>query len=274
MANEEIAEKNALMHAHQHGNPLQPQTDPMMAIVREALTNPQIDVDKLERMVAMVDKRAEHSLEMEAEAAFNAAMSVVQSKMRRIATDASNSQTKSKYATFAALDRAIRPLYSESGLALSYNTEEGAPPDHIRLVCFVTHTAPEAKRSHTRKYHVDMPADGKGAKGGDVMTKTHAAGSAYSYGQRYLLRMIFNIAVGEDDDGNKAGSAPVEKAGPEEIAQMEQAIAETKTDITGFLDLLRVESIADMDATTWNIGIAWLDRKKATLAKKAGKTDG
>jgi hypothetical protein len=51
-----------------------------------------------------------------------------------------------------------------------------------------------------------MPADGKGAKGGDVMTRTHAAGSAFSYGQRYLLKLIFNIATGEDDDGNAASA--------------------------------------------------------------------
>ena len=51
-----------------------------------------------------------------------------------------------------------------------------------------------------------MPADGKGAQGRDVMTRTHATGSAVSYGRRYLLLMIFNIAVGgEDDDGNAAG---------------------------------------------------------------------
>ncbi len=48
-----------------------------------------------------------------------------------------------------------------------------------------------------------MPADGKGAKGGDVMTKTHAVGAAKSYGKRYLLKDIFNIAIGEEDtDGN------------------------------------------------------------------------
>ena len=46
---------------------------------------------------------------------------------------------------------------------------------------------------------------GKGAKGGDVMTKTHAFGSGTSYGMRYLLKMIFNVAIGEeDDDGNSA----------------------------------------------------------------------
>jgi hypothetical protein len=50
-----------------------------------------------------------------------------------------------------------------------------------------------------------MPADGKGARGNDVMTKTHATGSAVSYGMRYLLKMIFNVSSGEaDDDGNAA----------------------------------------------------------------------
>jgi len=41
---------------------------------------------------------------------------------------------------------------------------------------------------------------------GDVMSRTHATASALSYGMRYLLRLIFNIAVGEGDDGNKAGA--------------------------------------------------------------------
>ena len=36
------------------------------------------------------------------------------------------------------------------------------------------------------------------------MTKTHAMGAGMSYGMRYLLKMIFNVAVGEDDtDGNE-----------------------------------------------------------------------
>ena len=76
-------------------------------------------------------------------------------------------------------------------------------PDHVRVVCYVGHVG-----GHSRAYHVDMPADGKGAKGGDVMTKTHAVGAGMSYGMRYLLKMIFNIAIGEDDDdGNGAGDS-------------------------------------------------------------------
>ena len=122
-----------------------------------------------------------------------------------IASDANNPQTRSRYASYFALDKSIRPIYSAEGFGLSFNTEDGAPADHIRVVCYVT------RGKFTRKYHVDMPADGKGAKGGDVMTKTHAAGAAMTYGQRYLLKMIFNIAIGDDNDGNaptKVDDAP------------------------------------------------------------------
>jgi hypothetical protein len=54
-----------------------------------------------------------------------------------------------------------------------------------------------------------MPTDGKGAKGGDVMTKTHAAGAGMQYGMRYLLKGIFNVAIGEEDkDGNDPPKLP------------------------------------------------------------------
>ncbi|OAM84199.1 ERF family protein [Devosia elaeis] len=97
----------------------------------------------------------------------------------------------------------MRPIYTKHGFALSFNDGEGAPADWVRIVCHVTNSG------HTRIYHKDMPADGKGAKGGDVMTKTHAVGAAQSYAMRYLLRMIFNVSVGEgDNDGNVAAASP------------------------------------------------------------------
>src|SRR6185436_6685763 len=94
-----------------------------------------------------------------------------------------------------------RPIYTKHGFALSFNTAEGAPENYVRVVCNVSHDG-----GHSRQFQIDMPADGKGAKGGDVMTKTHAVGSGMTYGMRYLLKMIFNVAIGEDDtDGNVPG---------------------------------------------------------------------
>ena len=154
------------------------------------------DINTIERLVALQEKM----LARESEMAFNAAMNKAQQAMGRIAADLTNPQTRSQYASYAALDRKVRPVYTEHGFSLSFDTGE-APAEMVRAICHVSHEA-----GFTRTYHVDMPADGKGAKGGDVMTKTHATGAAMSYGQRYLLKYIFNIAIGEDDtDGNTNG---------------------------------------------------------------------
>jgi hypothetical protein len=151
-------------------------------------------VEQLQILQEMHFKELARSAEVE----FNLAMNAVQSELGRIAPDLNNPQTKSKYASYAALDRVIRPIYTKHGFSLSFDSGESAP-ETVVAYCFVSH-----RDGHTRKYQSPaMPSDGKGAKGGDVMTKTHATGAAMSYAMRYLLKFIFNIAVGEDDvDGN------------------------------------------------------------------------
>ena len=167
---------------------------PMLAMIERAARDPSVDVDKLERLMLMQERMQAKM----AESAFNDAMSDAQARMRTIGADANNPQTRSKYASYGKLDSVLRPIYTDNGFSLSFDTGKDAPADCIRVLCYVSH-----KAGFSRTYHVDMPADGKGAKGGDVMTKTHAVGAGMSYGMRYLLKMVFNVAVGEDDvDGN------------------------------------------------------------------------
>ena len=176
----------------------QPETASLLAVISRAASDPNADIEKMERLMAMYERMESRK----AETAFNEAMKAAQSHMGRVAADKTNSQTRSEYATYASLDRMARPIYTECGFALSFDTADAASPEYVQVLCYVSHEA-----GFTRTYHVNMPADGKGAKGGDVMTKTHAVGSAMTYGQRYLLKQIFNIAIGvdpDDDDGNAA----------------------------------------------------------------------
>lgn len=179
----------------------------IMEVIERMALNPAVDLDKLKGLLVL----HERVMGRQAEQAYDEAMNATQSEMRPIAADANNPSTKSRYASYAVLDRALRPIYTRHGLSLSFGTDDGAEPDHVRVTCRVAH-----RDGHKERHHIDMPADGKGAKGGDVMTKTHATGAALTYGQRYLLKLIFNIAVGDDDDGNSNGgrgqSAAVEAA--------------------------------------------------------------
>ena len=169
--------------------------DPILTMIERAARDPSVDIDKMDRLLQMkerVDAKA-------AQIQFDNAMADAQEDMKAIRADLFNKQTQSHYASYAQLDKATRPIYARHGFSLSFDTAP-ASDNCVRIVCTVAH-----RSGHREVRQIEMPADGKGAKGGDVMTRTHATGAAASYGQRYLLKLIFNLAVGDvDDDGNGA----------------------------------------------------------------------
>lgn len=232
--------------------------DPLLRLIERAANDPAFDVEKMERLVAM----HERALAQRAAVEFDTAMAEAQRECTPICEDANNPQTKSKYATYLALDCAVRPIYTRHGFSISYGQGSGAPENYIKVEAYVS------RAGHSRTYWLDMPADGKGAKGGDVMTKTHATGSALTYGRRYLLVAIFNLAIGEmhDDDGNAAsGHEPLTPAHKEELVAL---IKETGADTAAFLKYLfpraPVKSLDEMP--DWKFEDA-----RAALLKKKGK---
>jgi hypothetical protein len=175
---------------------LAPEAATIFSIIERAARDQSVDIDKMERLISMQERMQAKAAELD----FDNAMAEAQAAMKTVRKDANNPQTRSKYASFAALDKAIRPIYTKHGFSLSFSTADGAPADCVRIVCKVAH-----RGGHRERPHLDMPTDGKGAKGADVMTKTHAAGAAMTYGQRYLVKLIFNLAIAADHDGNDAG---------------------------------------------------------------------
>lgn len=169
----------------------------ILSIIERAARDPRVDIDKMERLIAMQERVQATRARLE----FDNAMASAQEAMKAIRADLENKQTKSNYASYAQLDKAVRPIYASHGFALSFNTGDSPNPVEVRVLCTVSH-----RGGHRQDYKIDMPADGKGPQGAAVMTRTHATGAAASYGQRYLLKLIFNLAVGDvDDDGNGAG---------------------------------------------------------------------
>ena len=224
----------------------------LMAVISRAASDTAVDVDKLERLMGLYERIEARR----AEQAFAEAMNAAQQEMRSVSQDASNPQTRSKYASFGALDAAMRPIYTKHGFSLSYDTADGAAETCVRVTCRVAH-----KAGHAERPHLDMPADGKGAKGGDVMTKTHATMSAVSYARRGLLKMIFNIAEGEhDDDGNAADTGGISA---EQAATITALIAEVGADLTKFLGFMGVATITDIPAARYAYAVRALEAKRA-----------
>ena len=226
------------------------------SILDKLMAMPDLPIERAEQLFSFY-QRVEDD---QGRKAYAAAMSACQADMLPVKVDADNPQTRSKYATYDAIDRATRPIYTKHGFGISFNTRSPAP-DVLTVIAYVTHSS-----GYEREFTIDMPADGKGAKGGDVMTKTHATGSAFSYGKRYLLGAIFNIATTKrDDDGNgasgEAGFITGEQA--EELAKL---ISETRTDIAKFLEMGGLDSLSDMPANQFSAARALLLKKKGAKA--------
>jgi hypothetical protein len=189
------------------------QSGTLLQAITAAATNPQLNIENVERLFALHQKMVER----EAEASFNDAMARAQAKVRPVANNAYNSQTQSRYAKLAAIADAIIPLYASEGLSVSFDTADSGTPGWYRTVAHVSHSA-----GHTREYHLDLPLDETGAKGTVNKTKVHAAGSTNSYARRYLLLMIFNISTHDDDDANRAATRQEEvEPDPEGKAKLE-----------------------------------------------------
>ncbi len=230
----------------------------LLQVIANAARDPNCDVEKMEHLLKMHERMEDRQHER----AYNKAMSRAQSQMEMVSQDASNPQTSSKYASYAALDKALRPIYVKAGFALSFDTADGAPENYVRVTCRVSH-----KDGHCDHPHIDMPADGKGAKGGSVMTKTHATMSAITYGRRGLLKMIFNIAEGKaDDDGNAAGDT----AGNNGMITQEQVDDLTQTAETLGVDqerLCRFFEISSLEA----VPASHLNKVKTTILQMGQK---
>lgn len=168
--------------------------DGLLSALTAAAENPHVDIEKVKELFALHEK----VVARDAETAFNAAMSRAQAKIEPVANNAANDHTSSRYAKLAAINRAITPIYTAEGISISFDTADSPVTGCLRIVAMVSHSA-----GHTRKYHIDLPPDDSGSQGKVNKTRVQATGSTNSYGRRYLVMMIFNVATEDDNDGNR-----------------------------------------------------------------------
>ncbi len=209
------------------------------------------DIDKLEKLIQLkvdCDNR-------ESKKQYNMAMVKAQASMPVVPRDKDNNQTHSKYSSYETILRYTKPIYTEHGFSISFFEGETSKDGHIRICANVMHM-----EGHTEDYFVDIPIDDKGIKGTVNKTQTHAKGSSISYGRGYLIKMVFNIPTGEDDDGN--GCTPIKHVDEEQQANIQSLIDEVKPRMQGFYKHFNVKDISEIPATKYKQVINQLEAKR------------
>jgi hypothetical protein len=228
----------------------------ILTVIAKAASDPNTDVDKLERLLAM----QERVLEREAEQRFNVAMREAQEEMGPVLKNKSNKETHSTYADLEQVSRLMDPIIYRHGFSMSFGTADCPYQNHYRVTCDVSHTG-----GFSKHYQADVPVDNTGPKGSQNKTMTHGFGSALSYGRRYLKLLIFDIAT-TDDDGRAAGNGgPISK---EQLAVINGLCDAVNADKIAFCKYLKIDSLRDLAAVDYNDAIHVLKQKNQDAARQ------
>ena len=224
-----------------------PLADSLLNFIARAVTDPTIDLAKLESLLAM-----------HARLRFDRAMSAAQGEMQPVLRNAQNIQTSSRYATLDAVDAAIRPIYARHGFSLSF-TEIPTDGATVRIACIVRCAG------HVETYHLEAAADTVGPQGKPNKTPVQGVGSSVTYLRRYLMCMVFNIALtNEDNDGNRQRTEPGRLTAAQ-VAELNALMVSTRTLEAKFLAAMCPELRAIVEAPASD----FVRLRNALLTKKS-----
>lgn len=161
----------------------------MLAVLTRAASDPNTDVDKLERLGAMYERMEAKR----AEAEFNAALSAMQTDLPAV-NERGNAAGRYTYALWEDINAKIKPVMQAHGFALSFRTDFA---DGIAVTAVLSH-----RTGHSERTTIKLPADPSGNK-----NAVQAVASSVSYGKRYTAGALLNLTShGEDDDAFAAVS--------------------------------------------------------------------
>lgn len=170
--------------------------DPMVSMIERIALDPNADLDKLERMLAMKERLDEQN----AKVAFAHALSVARANMPPILKDATvdftsqKGRTHYKHETLAGIAKAIDPILSENGLSYRFRTNQN--DGRVLVTCIVSH-----RDGYSEETSLSASPDQSGNK-----NNFQAVGSAVTYLQRYTLKAALGLSAEVDDDAQGAGN--------------------------------------------------------------------
>jgi hypothetical protein len=242
-----------------------PIADPMIAMIERIVLDPNASIDKLTQMLALKERLEDRQREQEGrdqQRAYYQAMAKCQEALKVVTKNQKNDHTKSRYADLAALARQADPIIHKHGFTVSFQPAGISEKGDLRLKWTIAHS-----EGHVESDIAEIPMDAAGTKGVVNKTSTQAFGSTASYGRRYLKLMLFDIATGDDNDGN----TPVQKSELITSEQQDELIAladELGVDKAKFCETFEIDSFAAISANKFELA-----KQKMRLKQRYANAD-
>lgn len=174
--------------------------DPMVSMIERVAMSPDLPIERLEKMMDLKDRHDENQRRNraeDAERAYNCAMSKAQAAMPTVVRTKRNDHTRSTYADLSDIEEQAMPIAYKHGFSVSFTPAGKDQSGNLLIDWCLMHEG-----GHTRTGQAGFPLDGAGAQGKTNKTGIQAMGSTMTYGRRYLICNLFNIATDDDNDGN------------------------------------------------------------------------
>jgi len=244
---------NAVAERIEQNSPVAPANESaaLISIISRAASDPNVDIDKMERLLQM----QERIMDRNAKAAFTAALAEMQPELPIITErgeikHGDNKPVQSRYALWEDINEAIRPILHHHGFALSFRT--GSEEGKIVVTAVLSH-----RDGHSEETTIHLPADQSGSK-----NAVQAVGSSTSYGKRYTALSLLNITTrGQDDDGKAAGASG-DTVTDEQRDELLTLISESGADAQLFCRFYKIDAVADLPASRFQSAKAQLLKKK------------
>lgn len=226
-----------------------PDANAIVSMIERAALDPRVDMDKMERLLAMQERIFDRNARM----AYASALAVMQPKMpvitERGSIKNSDKKVQSRYALWEDINDAIKPLLAEHGFALSFRTGTTAE-GKITVTGILSH-----REGHQEETTISLPHDSSGSK-----NAVQAVGSSTSYGKRYTATALLNITSrGEDDDGR---AAPNDWIDSDQVDELVALMDDVGADRTRFMNFLKIDTFAHLPKRRFREAIDALEAKR------------
>ena len=222
------------------------QDDKFLSIVEKIATNPESDIAKLDKILDM----QERIMDKQAKQEFAVALSDMQSAIPVIAED-SKAHQGVRYAKLDAIVSKVRPVLAEFGFSVAFKIDQ-SQAGLITIEAILTH-----RNGHSESTAITLPHETSGSK-----NAVQAIGSTTTYGKRYTICSLLNIATGEDDDANSY-QTPVDYITEEQVANIEALITELGRKKEDFAKFMKVPAIAYLPSHLYSVAINKLEMSRA-----------
>jgi len=220
-------------------------------VLMEMAMSKDVDVEKLERLIAL----QERGMERDARMAFIAALAAFQDGMplltkNKKAEIATRSGANYSY-SYASLDRIaaeIRPLLTKHGLSYSWDstTENGM----LTCTCTLRHSD-----GHEVASSFAAPIEQS-----TKMSGAQATAATLTYARRQSLVSVLGLAIADED--TDARGVPADPISQSQVADLEALIDEVGADKERFITFLGLEDLSELPDTRWQ------EAKNALEAKR------